>query len=85
MSHVIKLAIVDSYEFVRHGLKVVLGQSPDICCVSEADSAAQLLALCKEIQPDIVLFDFDAVCHRRMSQSARAATKCKMAEIGRGC
>jgi two-component system, NarL family, response regulator LiaR len=53
----IKVVIVDDHELVRGGLETILGLFADIELVGQADSGASAVAVCGEMQPDVVLMD----------------------------
>lgn len=54
---VIKVAIVDDDALVRTGLGLILGGSPSLRVVGEADDGDQALALVARTRPDVVLMD----------------------------
>lgn len=47
--------IADDYPFFRHGLRRFIEEQPDLTVAGETDSADDLVRLCVELQPDIVL------------------------------
>jgi NarL family two-component system response regulator LiaR len=53
----IRVMIVDDHNMVRRGLSAILRIKPDLELVAEASNGREALALCKEIQPDVVLMD----------------------------
>ncbi|MCS6845698.1 MAG: response regulator transcription factor [Caldilineales bacterium] len=53
----IRVVLVDDHPVVRQGVRSLLANHPDIQVIGEADSAAALLALLAERQPDVVLLD----------------------------
>ncbi|MEV4630272.1 response regulator transcription factor [Micromonospora sp. NPDC049523] len=53
----IRLAIVDDDPLVRAGLRILLGGSPDIEVVAEAEDGAQAVLLVDAHWPDVVLMD----------------------------
>ena len=57
MTYKIQLAIADDHEIYRDGLKALLENSKDFKVVAEASTGKQLLSLCEETIPDIVLTD----------------------------
>ena len=57
MTHKIQLAIADDHEVYRDGLKALLESSKEFEIVAEASTGKQLVSLCKEIVPDVVLTD----------------------------
>lgn len=54
----IRVGIVDPYTIVRTSLQVFLETTPDLIFVGEADSEAEILAMCERDKPDVVLIDF---------------------------
>ena len=57
MTHKIQLAIADDHEVYRDGLKALLESSKEFEIVAEASTGKQLVALCEEKVPDVVLTD----------------------------
>jgi two-component system, NarL family, response regulator LiaR len=52
-----RVMIVDDHAMVRSGLAAFLSVADDCVLVGEAESGAQALRLCAEVQPDVVLMD----------------------------
>lgn len=57
MDHRIQVAIADDHEVFRDGLKSFLQKSNDFEVAGEAATGKQLISLCKETRPDVVLMD----------------------------
>jgi len=53
----IRVMLVDDHLMVRDGLKVFLSVYDDIEIVAEAEDGEQAIALCAQVQPDVVLMD----------------------------
>ena len=53
----IKVVLADDHAVVRHGLRFMLAQRPDIQVVGECDDGVQALELVKELLPDVALLD----------------------------
>ena len=53
----IRIMIVDDHLMVRDGLKVFLSVYDDIEVVGEAEDGEQAVALCPQVDPDVVLMD----------------------------
>ncbi len=53
----LRLLIVDDFEIVRNGLKVMLAQCADIEIVGEADTGENAVTAAARLQPDVVLID----------------------------
>lgn len=53
----IQIVIVDDHAMLRKGLAVFLNSYADLRLVGEAANGREAVALCAEIQPDIVLMD----------------------------
>ena len=54
---IIKVIVVDDHDMVRRGLAAYLNTHPDLSLVGEANNGSEALALCQELQPDVVLMD----------------------------
>jgi NarL family two-component system response regulator LiaR len=52
-----RVMIVDDHAMVRSGLAAFLSVAEDCELVGEAESGAQALRLCAEVEPDVVLMD----------------------------
>ena len=57
MTNKIQLAIADDHEVYRDGLKALLESSKEFEIVAEASTGKQLVSLCEEKAPDVVLTD----------------------------
>lgn len=55
--HAIRLVIVDDQTLVRRGFALILGEEPDMVVVGEAADGKQALAVCRDVEPDVVLMD----------------------------
>lgn len=55
----IRIAVVDSHEVVRVGLRLSLGAEPDMQVVGEAASGAGAVALARAERPDVMLLRAD--------------------------
>lgn len=53
----IRVLIVDDHAVVRSGLKSFFSAYDDLECVGEASSGEAALAVCDQVQPDVVLMD----------------------------
>jgi NarL family two-component system response regulator LiaR len=53
----IKVVLADDHAVVRHGLRFMLAQRPDIQVVGECDDGVQALELVTELLPDVALLD----------------------------
>ena len=53
----IRVVLADDHAVVRLGLRTLLGSAPDIVVVGEATDGVEALALCRELQPDVVVMD----------------------------
>ena len=53
----VRVVLADDHAVVRLGLRTLLAAAPDIDVVGEATNGAEALALCRELQPDVVVMD----------------------------
>ena len=53
----IRVLLADDHPVVRVGLRAMLNGEPDMEVVGEASNGAQAVALCAEVQPDVVVMD----------------------------
>ena len=53
----IRVVVVDDHPMMRNGIKVYLATARSVECVGEAASGEEAVALCKELQPQVVLMD----------------------------
>jgi DNA-binding NarL/FixJ family response regulator len=53
----IRVVIVDDDRLVRSGLRVLVGNEPDLAVAGEAADGAEALAVCAATDPDVVLMD----------------------------
>lgn len=59
MNGPIKLLIVDDHPIVRRGLRMCLGQQPDIQILGEAGDGREALQLAHQLKPEVILMDID--------------------------
>ena len=52
-----RVVVVDDHPIVRAGLRTVLAESAELEVVGDAGTAAETLAMCQRVQPDVVLLD----------------------------
>ena len=53
----IKVLLVDDHDLVRHGIKTILHNTPDIKVIGEATTGEQAITLSRELNPEIILMD----------------------------
>ncbi|HMN26567.1 MAG TPA: response regulator transcription factor [Caldilineaceae bacterium] len=53
----IRIVLADEQKLMRHGLRILLEQEPELEVVGEAESQAQTIGLTLHLEPDIVLLD----------------------------
>jgi DNA-binding NarL/FixJ family response regulator len=53
----VRLVIVDDHELARGGLRSLLSRERGLEVVGEATNGAEALAVCRQVQPDLVLMD----------------------------
>jgi len=54
---VIRVLLADDHALVRRGVRLILEQQPDIEVVAEAADGAEVLALLREVEVDLVVLD----------------------------
>jgi DNA-binding NarL/FixJ family response regulator len=59
MENRMRIVIVDDHAMFRDGLAAILGAEPDIEVVGQGGSAAEAVALAKDLLPDVILLDID--------------------------
>src|SRR5215218_8082760 len=52
-----RVLVVDDHALVRMGISAVLAADPNLTVVSEARDGEEAVALCRELEPDLVLMD----------------------------
>lgn len=52
-----RLLIVDDHGMIREGLRALLANAPGIVVTGEAQDGHEAIALCRNLQPDVVLMD----------------------------
>ena len=57
LGRLIRVGIVDDNELVRDTLRLILGCSPNIKVVAEAENGYEAIAMVEAFQPDVVLMD----------------------------
>ena len=55
----IKVFIVDDHEIIRHGLKMILLNEPDILVVGEEENGTEVLRRIADVECDIMLLDLN--------------------------
>lgn len=53
----IRVVIVDDHPLLRGGVRAALDERDGVCVVGEGGSAAEALALCRELSPDVLVTD----------------------------
>lgn len=53
----VRVVLADDHAVVRLGLRTLLAAAPDIDVVGEAKDGEEALALCRTLQPDVVVMD----------------------------
>ena len=53
----INILLIDDHDLVRHGMKTVLENTPNMHIIGEATSGEEAIPLAKKLDPDIILMD----------------------------
>ncbi len=56
---VVKILIVDDHSLLREGLKRILNMEDDFEVVGECSDGTEVLSVCEQVQPDVVLMDIN--------------------------
>src|SRR4030042_600602 len=54
-----RIVIADPYPFFRRGLRAFLAEQPDLSVVADCGQAEELLQLCEELHPEVLLLALD--------------------------
>jgi len=57
LGEALKVLLVDDHQLVRLGLRLLLGQDPELCVVGEAGNGLEALKMVEMHQPKVVLMD----------------------------
>src|SRR5215204_5875951 len=52
-----RIVVADDHPLLRSALRSLLGESPDVEVVAEANDGQEALELCKRLKPELVLMD----------------------------
>ena len=55
----IRVLLVDDHPIIRSGIRMLLGQAPDIVVVGETDRGDDVLSLVDRLTPDVLLLDME--------------------------
>ena len=53
----IRILLADDHRILREGLRSLLAQQPDVLVVGEASDGDSVIALARELRPDLVIMD----------------------------
>lgn len=53
----IRVLLADDHRILRSGLKLLLGEQPDLTVIGEADSGQSTIALAECLRPDVIVMD----------------------------
>jgi DNA-binding NarL/FixJ family response regulator len=53
----IRVLLADDHRILRAGLKLLIGEQPDITVIGEADSGQSTIALAECLRPDVIVMD----------------------------
>lgn len=59
MHHPVRVVLADDHPMVRRGLRLILGQSPDIEVVAEAGDGHELIEVADRLHADVAVVDLD--------------------------
>ncbi|WP_191487599.1 response regulator [Pseudomonas sp. FEN] len=54
-----RLLLVDDHAMIREGLRALLADVPELSLAGEAEDGRQAIAMCRALQPDLVLMDLN--------------------------
>src|ERR1035441_7014730 len=76
----IRILLADDHRILREGLRSLLAQQPDVSVVGEASGGEEVVALARQLRPDVVIMDVvmpapDGVPATRLIREELPATK----------
>src|ERR1022692_5346620 len=76
----IRILLADDHRILREGLRSLLAQQPDVSVVGEASGGEEVVALARQLRPDVVIMDvvmpgLDGVAATRLIREELPATK----------
>jgi len=76
----IRILLADDHRILREGLRSLLAQQPDVLVVGEASDGDSVIALARELRPDLVIMDVvmpgtDGIAATRQIRAECPATK----------
>ena len=76
----IRILLADDHRILREGLRSLLAQQPDVTVVGEASDGDAVIALARELRPDLVIMDVvmpgtDGIAATRQIRAECPATK----------
>lgn len=77
----IKLMLVDNYEIVRSGLRLLLQMQPDLEVVAEANSGVEAITLAQTYYPDVALMDVKMPGMRELEATRQLKARCPSVAI----
>jgi DNA-binding NarL/FixJ family response regulator len=77
----IRVLIADDHLMVREGLKVFLSVHEDIVVVGEAEDGQQVVDLCPELKPDVILMDILMPNMDGPTATERIRTECPSIQV----
>ncbi len=76
-----RVLLVDDHKVLRDGLKAVLARDTEFLVVGEAESGAEAIPVCKQINPDVVLMDISLPGMNGIEATTEIARQCPRAKI----
>lgn len=77
----VRVLIVDDHVIIREGLIALLEPYTDLEVVGDAETGAEALRICRELQPDVVLMDLMMPDMNGVDATRAIRKECKQAQV----